>query len=779
MAYQRVTSSAGLGNRAQQQQIHLRTNSSGSVLNSLKNLDIATEDDVDEETETTFLKEKYSSASHPYYNAPAVSQYHHVKPLVLFSLDITHWSPIIQYIFLIGGLILFMCLYGYYQELVIYGWFNRRLSWFSTFLHFLGCTGFAQLQRNISTAPPMTTTNANAEPPSIPVATKGIQGYYHRFLYVFRYYSYYFSSYWNISMGTATTGTAIGYYFLLVSMKTLSQGLSNLSMTEINYPAKVLFKSANPIITIFLGIVWFKKTYPLKDYIVVGLLLCGLYVFITDTTSQKAHHNTRPECTPLGIFYVILSMIGSALVPMIQEHAITTYNASIEDLLYYCFLGSTIVSLLLSMINGEFIGGMVFLWNNSSFHIWFVFICFCTFGFVGSNFSTAITAHYGSLVNGLSNTIRKAVTMVLSFIMFPERNELTVHKVYGAMIFFAGLLVSTFMGDEKHKHGKGGGSSSSSGKHQKQLQNDSLLKNSEDARDVEEGGGREGSSLLGDNEEQVEVIVNNESNHHFPTSRTFTSPIHRRNSRDGRDGNHHHHPINNSTVKQKSPESTAVLANNNFHSPTQSVPYHHSTSTNIPPSGTTGAADGLSVSYEEERNNKQHDQLIEDDHKPPHQSPPPPPPFPPVASQDHDHYYHHKNASPYAHQVSPNRRSSPTNRNSNNNKNNNSDNSVYYSVYNNLSAFYQNLTNTNPTTTTTNSTGQQGKKNTKLKTGQELFFPNSLNSNNNNQNGSEVDGNETSEHHHHHHHHTSSSEGEDSDDSAGRRNRYKKHQFTV
>jgi adenosine 3'-phospho 5'-phosphosulfate transporter B3 len=777
MAYQRVTSSAGLGNRSQQQQIHLRTNSSGSVLNSLKNLDIATEDDVDEETETTFLKEKYSSASHPYYNTPAVSQYHHVKPLVLFSLDITHWSPIVQYIFLIGGLILFMCLYGYYQELVIYGWFNRRLSWFSTFLHFLGCTGFAQLQRNISTAPPLTTTNSNAEPPSIPVASKGIQGYYNRFLYVFRYYSYSFSSYWNISMGTATTGTAIGYYFLLVCMKTLSQGLSNLSMTEINYPAKVLFKSANPIITIFLGIVWFKKTYPLKDYIVVGLLLCGLYVFITDTTSQKAHHNTRPECTPLGIFYVILSMIGSALVPMIQEHAITTYNASIEDLLYYCFLGSTIVSLLLSMVNGEFIGGMVFLWNNSSFHIWFVFICFCTFGFVGSNFSTAITAHYGSLVNGLSNTIRKAVTMVLSFIMFPERNELTVHKVYGAMIFFAGLLVSTFMGDEKHKHGKGGGGSS--GKSQKQLQNDSSVKNSGDAIDVEEGGGGlggrgghgENNSLLGgsEDEEQVEVIVNTESNHHFPT------PTHRRNSRDGNTLP----PLSSSGLKQKSPspESKAVIANS-FHSPIQSVPYHHSTSS-IPPSGTTGAADGLSASYEEDDNNKHHDPLLQEGYKQRHQSPPPP--FPPVASssQHHDHYYHHKNASPYAHQISPNRRSSPTNRNNNSNVNNNSDNSVYNTVYNNLSAFYQNLTNTNPSTaaTMTTAAGQQGKKNTKLKTGQELFFPNSLNSNN--QNGSEVDGNETNEHHHHHHHHTSSSEGEDSDDSAGRRNRYKKHQFTV
>ena len=52
-----------------------------------------------------------------------------------------------QYLVLAGGLMFFMCLFGYYQELVIvYSRFKRKLSLFSTFLHFLGCSFFAQLQ---------------------------------------------------------------------------------------------------------------------------------------------------------------------------------------------------------------------------------------------------------------------------------------------------------------------------------------------------------------------------------------------------------------------------------------------------------------------------------------------------------------------------------------------------------------------------------------------------------------------------------------------------------
>ena len=42
-----------------------------------------------------------------------------------------------------------------------------------------------------------------------------------------------------------------------------------------------------------------------------------------------------------GIFLVSLSMFGSAGVPMVQEHCMSKYNASIEELLYHCYLGST------------------------------------------------------------------------------------------------------------------------------------------------------------------------------------------------------------------------------------------------------------------------------------------------------------------------------------------------------------------------------------------------------------------------------------------------------
>lgn len=368
---------------------------------------LTAEEGDDSMSSTTTFKEKY-----------VISDPNNSKPLVLFSIDISHCAPWLQLTILISGLILFMCLYGYYQELVIYGWFERRLSIFSTFLHFLGCSVFAQIQRNLS---------STSGQQHLPLYSNGPHNQR--------------SSPFYLSMGTATPRLAFLYYLSLVLLKTASQGLSNMSMSQINYPAKVLFKSANPIITMMIGVCYLRKTYPLRDYFVVVLLVLGLYIFITGDAKSS------PQSTSLGIFYVVLSMLGSAGVPMIQEYCIQTYNASIEDLIYFSFLGSALVSLLLSILLGEFGSGLLFLLQQSSLHNWFIFTAFCTFGFCGANFSTAITAQYGALINGMSNTFRKAVTLGVSFAMFPERNVLTVQKVIGSIVFFCGLLVKILQKD--------------------------------------------------------------------------------------------------------------------------------------------------------------------------------------------------------------------------------------------------------------------------------------------------------------------------------------------
>jgi len=391
-----------------------------------------------------------------------------VRPLVLFSVDLSRLSPPMQFFVLAGGLILCMCLYGYYQELVIYGWFQRKLSMFSTFMHFLGCFFFAVLQRKMSKMTWTTSNSINSgNSDAISASSGGVSSVGNGAIdttsasSVISNNSNINSSISNnssvmgmclpvdyncqtnpgfgiITLGTASPRVALMYYALLILVRTAAQGLSNLSMTQINYPAKVLFKSATPVVTMIIGLAWFRKTYPTRDYLVVFLLILGLYVFIMGDASSS------PEGTQLGIIYVILSLFCTAAVPMIQEHCMVTYHASIEDLLYHCFLGSTLLSFGMSVVTGEFVDGLRFLIRSGSIHAWVLMISLSMFGFAGMNFSAGLTLQYGSLVNGITNTFRKVLTLILSFALFPERNVFNPQMLFGTLIFFSGLLIRIF-----------------------------------------------------------------------------------------------------------------------------------------------------------------------------------------------------------------------------------------------------------------------------------------------------------------------------------------------
>lgn len=266
------------------------------------------------------------------------------KKIFLFGFDISNLAPSVQLAVLMSGLVIFMCLYGYFQELVVYGWFDRKLSLFSTFMHFLGCSVFAIMRRRITCSPNNNAANNRRVKELTLPAPASFYDYEKDSCRELNGSNYspiidnnrnpgLMDSQWKISMGTAPTQVALGYYTLQIVLKTAGQGLANLSMSHINYPAKVLFKSANPVVTMIIGIFWFRRSYVIRDYIVVFLLVLGLYIFLTTDTKNS------PTGTKLGIFYVILSMFFGASVPMLQEHCMSKYNATPEELLYYSFLG--------------------------------------------------------------------------------------------------------------------------------------------------------------------------------------------------------------------------------------------------------------------------------------------------------------------------------------------------------------------------------------------------------------------------------------------------------
>ena len=169
------------------------------------------------------------------------------KQLFILGIDCTKFGPTARYIMLAASLFLFTCGYGYYQEWVVYSWFKRKLGLFTTMFYFIGTAICALVEKYITTG-------------SKPIERK---------------------SPWSYHIGMSI-------------LKFGAQMLTNVSMGHINYPAKVLFKSAIPIAQIGIGSIWLRRTYPLRDYIVCILLMIGSFVFISGNRKQ-------PDASSYGI----------------------------------------------------------------------------------------------------------------------------------------------------------------------------------------------------------------------------------------------------------------------------------------------------------------------------------------------------------------------------------------------------------------------------------------------------------------------------------------------
>jgi solute carrier family 35 (adenosine 3'-phospho 5'-phosphosulfate transporter), member B3 len=318
--------------------------------------------------------------------------------LHFYGLNLTTSGETIQFMVLSSAYLLFMVLYGYSQEIVVYQWFKRTQSLFTTLLYFFGmslCT----------------------------VTEKALV--------------------WSTSTETTERRTPWMYHLLMSVCKVASQMLSNMSMTEINYPAKTLFKSAMPCATIFIGTFILRKKYPIRDYVVVMLLVIGIYIFISGNSKQ-------PEASSYGILLVVTSLVMAAAIPMFQEYCMSTYHSDPKEMVFYSSIGGCLLCVLITTFTGDLMKGLVFVFYGDGSiedHSVNPFVAICLFGttaFLGAQCSASLTRHFGALSTGILSTTRKILTLVLSFALFPERNILHVQHVCGLIVFFSGICLRVF-----------------------------------------------------------------------------------------------------------------------------------------------------------------------------------------------------------------------------------------------------------------------------------------------------------------------------------------------
>ncbi|CAG7828442.1 unnamed protein product, partial [Allacma fusca] len=306
-------------------------------------------------------------------------------PVQFLCFDIGGLSSTVQFVLCSIGVFVFYLLYGYFQELIFTLEEFKPYGWYLTFIQFCfyAIFGFCE------------TTLRRDTTRKIPLRT-----------------------YWILSL--LTVGT---------------MGFSNASLGHLNYPTQVIFKCCK-LIPVLVGSVLIQgKKYRLLDYLAALIMCLGLIWFTLADTQVS------PVFDTIGLAMISSALLCDAIIGNVQEQAMRMHKASNAEIVLYSYAIGIGYIFFYLIISGELLPA----YNVSSKHVMETYgygFIFSLTGYVGIQIVLQLVRTSGAFAAVTVTTCRKAVTIILSFLIFSK--PFTFQYVYSGLLVVFGIYINLF-----------------------------------------------------------------------------------------------------------------------------------------------------------------------------------------------------------------------------------------------------------------------------------------------------------------------------------------------
>ncbi|KAG0497756.1 hypothetical protein HPP92_002153 [Vanilla planifolia] len=213
-----------------------------------------------------------------------------------------------------------------------------------------------------------------------------------------------------------------------------SHGLTKGSLAFLNYPAQLMFKSTKVLPVMVMGafIPGLRRKYPLQEYISAFLLVSGLILF------TLADAQSSPNFSVVGVLMVSGALVMDAFLGNLQEAIFAMNPETTQMEMLFC---STVVGLPLLIPPMVLTGELFRAWNSCSQHLYvygvLVFEAMATF--VGQVSVLSLIAIFGAATTAMVTTARKAVTLLLSYLIFTK--PMTEQHGTGLLLIAMGIVL--------------------------------------------------------------------------------------------------------------------------------------------------------------------------------------------------------------------------------------------------------------------------------------------------------------------------------------------------
>ncbi|KAJ1346347.1 flavodoxin-like fold protein, variant 2 [Parelaphostrongylus tenuis] len=224
-------------------------------------------------------------------------------------------------------------------------------------------------------------------------------------------------------------------YYLLAFFTVATMGLSNASVGYLNYPTQVIFKCCKLVPVLIGGIILQGKKYGLIDVTAAVLMSVGMIMF------TLADSQVSPNFDPRGYIMISGALLADAVIGNLQEKNMKKYGGSSNEMVLYCYSLGAVYIFAYTIISGEFSSAFEFFLDNPRLTYGYGLI-FALLGYFGVNVVLSLIKVCGAFVAVTVTTLRKALTIILSFILFSK--PFTVDYVWAGLIILLGIYLNIY-----------------------------------------------------------------------------------------------------------------------------------------------------------------------------------------------------------------------------------------------------------------------------------------------------------------------------------------------
>jgi len=236
------------------------------------------------------------------------------------------------------------------------------------------------------------------------------------------------------------------YYAVSSITYLLAMVFSNMALQWVNYPTQVVAKSGKPIPVMILGVLLGRKSYPLKKYLFVLLVVIGVALFMFKDGKSKSSQSDA-SMMGLGEILLLLSLTMDGVTGAVQERMRSESKTKSGHMMVNMNLWSMLFLGVALITTSQIFDFISFIQRHPQ--IILQLLLFSAFSALGQFFIFWTVSDFGPLPCSIVTTTRKFFTVLASVIFFG--NPMLTRQWIATFIVFVGLFLDSFYGKQPAK----------------------------------------------------------------------------------------------------------------------------------------------------------------------------------------------------------------------------------------------------------------------------------------------------------------------------------------